>query len=171
LKDHFKNKFPDLILSIGDTPTCSVVDDFSGVDEVRPGNFVFYDLKQQSIGSCKTDEIAICMACPVVAKHPERNEIVLYGGAVHFSKDYLVTSEGEKCYGYLVEFDAQGWRMPKRCCYVKSLSQEHGILKACDYHFERLKIGDIVGILPVHACLTSNLMKSYTTLEGSIITC
>ena len=27
------------------------------------------------------------IACPVVALHPERKEVIIYGGAVHLSKD------------------------------------------------------------------------------------
>jgi len=42
-------------ISVGDTPTCSVADDFDGVDEIRPGNFVFYDLMQEKLGSCTED--------------------------------------------------------------------------------------------------------------------
>jgi D-serine deaminase-like pyridoxal phosphate-dependent protein len=34
---------------------------------------------------------------------------------------------------------------------------------------EEVKSGDILGILPVHSCLTANLMKSYMTLEGEAI--
>jgi len=78
--------FPNLELSPGDTPACSVVDDFSGVEEVRPGNFVFYDAMQVEIGSCGWPDVAVAVACPVVALHPERGQIVIYGGAVHLSK-------------------------------------------------------------------------------------
>ncbi|MFN8375324.1 MAG: hypothetical protein U0694_20905 [Anaerolineae bacterium] len=42
----------DLELSIGDTPCCSVVEDLSAVSEIRPGNFVYYDVMQVIIGSC-----------------------------------------------------------------------------------------------------------------------
>ncbi|MDZ7614897.1 MAG: alanine racemase [Flavobacteriaceae bacterium] len=91
LKQKFKNRYPDLILSVGDTPSCSLADNFEGLDEMRPGNFVFYDLTQEKIGSNQIDEIAVAMACPVVAKHRERNELVIYGGAVHFSKEGLKT--------------------------------------------------------------------------------
>ncbi len=169
LKSRYIKDFPDLILSIGDTPSCSVVENFEGVDEVRPGNFVFYDVQQLELGVCNSDDIAVCMACPVVAKHKDRKEVVIYGGAVHFSKDYAVDKKGNIKYGYLAEFDGEKWDMKDKCCYLKSLSQEHGILKTCDYHFERLKIGDIVFILPAHSCLTANLMKSYMTLEGILI--
>ena len=71
----------------GDTPNCSMQDDFSGIDEITPGNFVFYDLFQHSIGSCKESDIAVAMACPVAAKYPDSGKLVIHGGAVHFSKE------------------------------------------------------------------------------------
>ena len=77
------------MLSYGDTPSCSIVEDLSAYDELRPGNFVFYDWMQHEIGSCTAADIAVCLVCPVVATHPQRNEIVIYGGAVHLSKDSL----------------------------------------------------------------------------------
>jgi D-serine deaminase-like pyridoxal phosphate-dependent protein len=35
--------------------------------------------------------------------------------------------------------------------------------------FERTKIGDLMAFHPVHSCLTANLMKGYTTLDGDVI--
>ena len=89
LKQKYLSQFPDLITSYGDTPSCSLADNFEGFDEIRPGNFVYYDVMQYHIGSCSLDEIAVAVACPVVAIHPERNEVVIYGGAVHFSKEFI----------------------------------------------------------------------------------
>jgi D-serine deaminase-like pyridoxal phosphate-dependent protein len=89
-------------LSIGDTPSCSVVEDFSEVDEIRPGNFIFYDASQFSIGSCEEENIALAVACPVVAKHASRQQIVIYGGAVHLSKDFIELKRGAKLFGYPV---------------------------------------------------------------------
>lgn len=109
LKNHFKNDFPGLIISVGDTPTCSIMDDFSMVDEIRPGNFVFFDFTQIIIGSCLPHQVAVAMACPVVAVHPERNEIVIYGGSVHFASDSIVNKEGKIVYGAVVRNDGDGW--------------------------------------------------------------
>lgn len=156
-------------LSIGDTPTCSLVDDFSGVDEIRPGNFVFYDLKQRSIGSCSEEEIAIAVACPVVAKHRERSEIILYGGAVHLSKDFLPKEDGTKFFGGIVPMGDNGWGPMIEDTYVASLSQEHGVARANDQLFDNVHIGDVLLVLPVHSCLTANLMKRYVTLDGETI--
>lgn len=166
LRDRYKGQFPDLKLSLGDTPSCSILDDLSGVDEIRPGNFVFYDLTQQRIGSCTYNDIAVCMACPVVARHPDRNEIILYGGSVHFSKDSLVQEDGSVIYGRVVTLTENGWSGPLDGIELVSLSQEHGIVQATPEMFEKYKIGDVMGILPVHSCLTADLMKGYLTTDG-----
>ena len=169
LKLHYFKTFPRLIISIGDTPSCSLMDNFDGVDEIRPGNFVFYDLMQNQFGSCSIDQIALCVACPVVAKYKERNEIVIYGGAIHFSKEYILNNSGKKISGLVVEIENKGWSSPLDGMYVSSISQEHGIIKTSDEHFDKFKVGDIIGILPVHACLTANLMGRYFTFENEMI--
>jgi D-serine deaminase-like pyridoxal phosphate-dependent protein len=79
--------FPGLEISIGDTPGCNVMDDFTGVDEIRPGNFVFYDLMQYQLGSCALKQIAVQLATPVLSVYPEKLTIRIHGGAVHFSKE------------------------------------------------------------------------------------
>ena len=35
--------------------------------------------------------------------------------------------------------------------------------------FEQVKVGDILAVLPVHSCLTANLMRHYVTLSGEVI--
>ena len=167
--DRYRSKFPKLELSIGVTPTCSVATDFSGIDEMRPGNFVFYDLMQREIGACTHEQIAIAMACPVVAIYPERNEVIVHGGGVHFSKDFLKTEDGAIYFGELVKLTSQGWEPTTRPVYVKSLSQEHGILAVPDPEIQEIKIGDVLGISPVHACLTADAMGAYMTLDGKVI--
>ena len=169
LKDRFSKKYPGIIVSIGDTPSSSLATDFKGVDELRPGNFVFYDIMQYSLGACKPEDIAVAVACPVVAKHKERNEIVIYGGAVHLSLDSLIASEGRKIYGLVVKLEENRWGEPLADTFVSSLSQEHGIIKATDEVFDNMKAGEIFGILPVHSCLTANLAKEYYTIDGYFI--
>lgn len=163
-----KSQYPDAIISIGDTPTCSVADEFTGVNEIRPGNFVFYDLTQNSIGSNSISQIAVAMACPIVAIHKNRSEIVVYGGGVHFSKDRLEDIEGT-IYGRVVEKAKNGWGNVIPNMYINSLSQEHGIITVPENLIDNYTIGDHLLILPVHSCMTGNLMKEYTTTDGKII--
>ncbi len=167
LKEKYINYHPDMIISTGDTPSCSVSENFEGVDEIRPGNYVFYDLAQCHIGSCSPENVAIALAAPVVAKHSRRNEIVVYGGAVHLSKEELVPEEGPGIYGNVVEICSDGtWSDPVPHAAVTRISQEHGIIKCEEGFFRRISVGDFVGILPVHSCLTADLMGGYLSAGG-----
>ena len=168
LKAKYLDRYPDLIITIGDTPSCSVVDDFSGIDEIRPGNFVFYDLTQHHIGTCSFDQIAVAMACPIVAVHPERNEIVIYGGGVHFSKERLDTDNLGTIYGIVVEPLKEGWGEPVPGMYLKSLSQEHGVIAVPQSLISNYKTGDLLYLLPVHSCMTANEMKFYQSQDEII---
>ena len=169
LKTFLKDQFPLMQLSWGDTPSCSVYDDFYGIDEYRPGNFVFYDYTQVQIGSCQLSDVAVCLAAPVIAVHPERNEIVVHGGAVHLSKDSIKLSDGTISYGKAVRFKELAWDVNDVVGEVKSLSQEHGIISVRDEVLFSVKPGDLIGIIPVHSCLTANLMKYFLSTDGNFI--
>jgi len=156
------------IISVGDTPSCSVLDLFPGVDEIRPGNFVFYDVMQLYSRACKTDQIALCLAVPVVDINPSRDEAVVYGGAIHLSKERIFM-DGEEMFGLVVHLTDEGWSDPLEGCLVTQLSQEHGVLRLDTTTLKSLQPGSLIGILPVHACLTADAMKRYTTLDGNTV--
>ncbi len=156
-------------ISVGDTPTTSLVEDFGAIDEIRPGNFLFFDVQQYKIGSCSLEEIAICVACPIVAIHEKRDEVVIYGGAIHFSKDYYQRSDGSNGYGIVVAHDSESWDCGNILGEVKSLSQEHGVIKCLPGKAASLAVGDLLCVLPAHSCLTVQAMRTYKTLDGKII--
>ena len=159
---------PPLLLSVGDTPGCSLLSDFAPADEIRPGNFIFYDTQQFKTGSCAWNQIAVALACPVVALHPERNEAVVYGGAIHLSKDYTEI-DGSRQYGLVCLPTEEAWSQPLEGAYVARLSQEHGILHLPSPDLANLRVGDLVFILPAHSCLTIQAMGAYQTLTGKKI--
>ncbi len=169
LKEAYQLEYPGLIISIGDTPSCSIMENFEDVDEIRPGNFIFYDLIQYKLGVCDEQDIAVALACPVTAIHSNRNEIIVYGGGVHLSKEYLTKKNGDKSYGSVVELNKNGWGDPISNTFVMGLSQEHGIIKTSPEYLTRIKVGDVIGILPVHSCMTANLANSYLSLENIVI--
>ena len=160
--NELKKHFPDLPICFGDTPSCSVLNEFGSVDQLSPGNFVFYDWMQVQIGSCSPNEIAVHMECPVIEKFQERKEVLIHGGAIHFSKDSVQVDDylsyGEPKLKYLSEET-----------YVKSLSQEHGIIQCSPDVFNKLNIGDTIKIFPIHSCLTANLIGNYYTKDGQLI--
>jgi D-serine deaminase-like pyridoxal phosphate-dependent protein len=152
-------------VSVGDTPGCTLCEVFGPVDEVRPGNFIFYDAEEYSWGVCRAEDIAVALACPVVAVHPERNEAVLYGGAIHLSKDFF-EQDGLRKYGLVSLPEGKGWSEPLPDTYISSLSQEHGVMKSTPDVLAKLNPGDLVMVLPAHSCLTVQAMGAYLTLDG-----
>lgn len=158
----------DLAISVGDTPGCSLSPSFSGVDEVRPGNFIFYDAEQLEIGSCTPDKITVALVCPIVAVHQDRNEVVLYGGAVHLSKESFFYN-GQPSYGLAAAVLSGGWGDILTGCSISRVSQEHGILSVPPAYINRFKPGELAMIIPTHSCLTAHLMRRYLTLEGKTI--
>lgn len=162
-------KHAHIQLSIGDTPACSTVNNFAGIQSIHPGNFVFYDLNQHRISSCSTDQIAVALASPVVSRRPERQELILHAGAIHLSKQFERFKDNSPYYGLPVSLNESGWSNPWPESYLRSVSQEHGILKCNAEKFDQYEVGDLVGILPIHSCLTCNLMGQYLTLEGTSV--
>lgn len=156
-----------LEISVGDTPGCTLAEDFAGANEIRPGNFVFYDVHQLSLGVCGFREIAVAVACPVVAVHPEREEVVIYGGAVHLSKETIAWN-GDVTYGLVALPQGEGWSEPVRDAYVARVSQEHGILHYPLASMERnpLRVGDLALVIPAHSCLAVQALGQYQTLDG-----
>lgn len=164
LRKHFEGSYPGMILSIGDTPSSSLMEDFQGIDEIRPGNFVFYDVMQLQLGACSPEDLALAVACPVVAKHKSRNEIVIYGGSVHLSKDFILNADGKPVFGLIAGFDGKNREKIIENTYIRKLSQEHGIIKTNKEQFNAIQIGDLLAVLPVHSCLTANAMNFKYTI-------
>ena len=166
VKESLSSHTTSLKVRMGDTPGCMVVEDMDGVDEIGPGNFVFFDLVMNYLDVCTEDEIAVAVACPIVQKHKERNELIIHGGAVHFSKDHLFGADEQKFFGEMVILEENGWSPIVDRAKLTSISQEHGVLKVNDDLIDTLNVGDVIGVLPIHSCLTANLMGSYLSFQG-----
>jgi D-serine deaminase-like pyridoxal phosphate-dependent protein len=158
-----------LKISVGDTPGATAVYNFEGVDEVRPGNFVYFDTQQYHIGSCTEEEIAAAVVCPVVAVYPARGEAVIHGGAIHLSAQAEELVDGVTMYGYAVPVTADGWGKIDRRRRVVRISQEHGVIAAEQDFLANLAPGDLVAVIPVHSCLAVDLLDEAVTTAGEPI--
>ena len=67
------------VVSIGSTPTICSVEDLSGVTEVRPGVYTFFDLVMRGVGVCRTDDIAVSVLTTVIGHQRERGWIIMDG--------------------------------------------------------------------------------------------
>jgi len=158
-----------LEISVGDTPGCWLSIDLGAVDEIRPGNFVFFDAMMMDLGVCEVENIAVVVACPVVASHAWRNEVVIYGGAIHLSKE-MIERDGQRIYGYAAFPREASWQFTSKENRVISLSQEHGVVRLSDTDFPRVHVSDLLYILPVHSCLAVAALGKILTLQGKGIT-
>lgn len=155
-------------VSVGSTPSCAVAREWSGVTEIRPGNYAFFDLYQRAIGACQYEDIAQSVLATIVSIHPERREFIVDAGSLALSLDPGATHvEGEWGFGIVFGLESQvdpGVRVAK-------LSQEHGLVRdTTDAGFDRWRVGDRVRILPNHSCLTAALYGSYQlTSAGEVV--
>jgi D-serine deaminase-like pyridoxal phosphate-dependent protein len=169
LARELKQVFPGALVSWGDTPSCSVADDFGVADEIRPGNFVFYDMMQVAAGVCSVDDVAVTLAAPVLSVYPSEEKMLIHAGAVHLSKEKLTGTQKWDGYGLVTRMKGTGRGALLPQLKLHQISQEHGIVNGPAELLATFKPGDLAGIIPVHACLTANLMKGYHTTMGENI--
>ncbi len=150
-------------ISIGSTPSITAVDHLDGIDEVRPGNYIFFDAFQATLGSCRFDDCALTVLAAVTHRDAQRRKIILDAGAIALSKDRGAVELDANC-GYGRVLDVAGNELGVR---VNSLSQEHGACIVDDETtFDKLKVGTRVRALANHSCLTAAQHSHFHILEG-----
>lgn len=133
-------------VSVGSTPAMSVVDDLHGIDEARPGNYVFYDRMQVDLGACEIPQCAVTVLASVVSSQPGADHCVIDAGALALSKDAVVQGPAAgRMGGIFHDYEAGALRPDS---HLATLSQEHGIV------IPNFAVGQKVRILPNHSCLT-----------------
>ncbi len=148
-------------VSIGSTPTMNCIDHLDGIDEIRPGNYIFFDAYQATLGSCGFEDTALTVLTAVI--HKGKDRLVVDAGAIALSKDRGPVALDPAC-GYGHVLDLAGNETGMR---VTGLSQEHGEIEAGDSDsFERTKVGDRLRILANHSCLTAAQHSHYNVIEN-----
>lgn len=157
------------LVSVGSTPTATMVEDLSGIDEVRAGVYVFQDLYQAGLGVCGVNDIALSVLATVIGHRRRQNWLIVDSGALALSKDRSTARQAVDC-GYGLVCDAAGEIMPG--LRVESVDQEHGRITSAAgaLDFARFPIGARVRILPNHSCITAAAHDDYHVLEGDRIT-
>jgi D-serine deaminase-like pyridoxal phosphate-dependent protein len=152
-----------LTVSIGSTPTMSTVDNLDGIDEIRPGNYIFFDNFQATLGSCSFEDTALTVLAAVM--HKGKDKLVVDAGAIALSKDRGPFGLDPSC-GYGRVLDLEGNETGLR---VTGMSQEHGTITGDSEYLDRLKVGDRVRILANHSCLTAAQHSHCNVIENGEI--
>jgi D-serine deaminase-like pyridoxal phosphate-dependent protein len=155
----------EVVRSVGSTPTASVVDRFDDCDEVRPGNYVFYDAFQATIGACDPADCAVSVLATVIGCYPERSTLLIDAGALALSKD-LGPDHIDPAFGFGRVCDEALTELPLR---LIALSQEHGNVKGDPSVITRHPIGSRLRVIPNHSCLTSAMYDVYHVVEGGAV--
>jgi D-serine deaminase-like pyridoxal phosphate-dependent protein len=153
-------------VSIGSTPSINTVDHLNGIDEIRPGNYIFFDAFQATLGSCGFEDTALTVLAAVVHRDRTQKKIIVDAGAIALSKDRGAVEIDPACgYGHVLDLDGNETGMR-----IESLSQEHGTFHVeDDAVFESLKVGARVRILANHSCLTAAQHSHFNIVENDKI--
>lgn len=152
-------------VSIGSTPTMSVVNDLSGITEARPGNYIFFDAFQAAIGACAAADCAFSVLATVIGCYRERRTIVIDAGALALSKDAGARHvDGNARFGAVCSADGARSFHGLR---VASLSQEHAVVAVTPpLEPSRFPVGTRLRIVPNHSCLAAARFDRYHVVRG-----
>lgn len=148
-------------LSVGSTPTARFIGETTGLSEMRPGNYVYYDRSQVALGSAQLEQCALTVLSTVVSTHGDR--VILDAGSKTLSSD-LVARAGFPGYGAMFT-DLASVNALNEDLHIERLSEEHATVRVTGG--TTLRTGDRVRILPNHACVVSNLADEVALIAGT----
>ena len=141
------------VVSAGSSLTARYLSAADGITEIRPGTYVYNDLRTLACWACTYEEIAATMLATVVSVDGTRV-------AVDAGSKTLTTST-DPVYG-------QGHLLGRPDGAFTRLSEEHGVLNVDGV--PRPRVGDRVRILPIHACVWSDLQPEvYGIRDGHVV--
>lgn len=134
------------VVSVGSTPGSTSTPTVSGITEARPGTYVFNDANQVTLGSTNLSGCALTVAARVVST-PRLGEAIIDAGSKSMSSDGPTSGVG---FGRVLTEDGRYADLD----FFKA-NEEHGFLRGPGVR--TLRVGDIVRIVPNHACTTVNM--------------
>jgi len=153
------------MVSIGSTPSVLYSEDMTGVTEARAGVYVFFDLVMAGITACTIDEIAISVLTSINTVQTERERYLIDAGWTAMSRDRGTASQPVD-QGYGIVCDVHGKPYPD--LIMTECNQEHGAIAlrpGSTATLPKLAIGDLVRILPNHACATAGQHGGYLVTD------
>ena len=150
-------------LSVGSTPTVLAAANFEGLSEIRPGNYVFFDLTAIRLGVATLAEVALSVLTTVVSVN-DTYAIIDAGSKVLSSDLGPHGSGGLQGFGqaFRLERDIDE-AAPGSELSVERLSEEHGFVR---HKGARLRVGDRLRVVPNHSCPVANLSDDLCILNG-----
>jgi len=133
------------VVSGGSTPTLFRSHEIAGLNEIRPGTYVYNDVNTVLAGTCGWNDCAASILTTVVST-ARKGHMIVDGGSKTFSSD-RTAGPGPVSYGRIVESPES---------ILQNLNEEHGYVDNTAATRE-FKVGDRVRIIPNHVCVAVNL--------------
>ncbi len=147
---------PPRIISGGSTPAAWRMHEVLGVNEVRPGTYVYNDRTTAMIGACDWDDCALTVLATVVSI-AVKGQAVIDAGTKALGREPL-RAEGDG-YGALLDHPD---------VVVSRMSEEHGILDLSKTSW-RPRLGDQVRVVPNHVCIVVHLFDEIIGVRGHAV--
>jgi D-serine deaminase-like pyridoxal phosphate-dependent protein len=145
-------------ISVGATPTARFSARLDGITELRPGNYIYYDRMQVGVGAASWEDCALTVLARVVAR-PAADRLIFDSGSKTLTNDL---ARGAAGYGVVQQ--ALQTAAPDAALTIERLSEEHATVRVTGD--SPLKPGDLVRIIPNHACVVSNLVDEAWIVNG-----
>ena len=142
------------IVSGGSTPTEWHAHEVKGMNEVRPGTYIFNDRNVILSGACSWEDCAATILTTVVSTSVE-DQFVIDGGSKTFSSD----KSSEPGCGIVTQ---------ARDALFDRMNEEHGVVVLKGAR-DRFKVGDRVNVLPNHICVAMNLHEQVYGIRGETV--
>jgi D-serine deaminase-like pyridoxal phosphate-dependent protein len=145
------------IVSGGSTPTLFHSHRVPGLNEIRPGTYIFNDRNTMLQGACTLDECAASILMTVVSTSVP-GQMIIDGGSKTFSSD-RPSAGSEVSFGRVVE--------APEAVFAK-MNEEHGFV---DLHktAKKFTVGDRVRVIPNHVCVAMNLHECVYGIRGDAV--
>jgi len=154
VEDFRRHGLPLQILSAGSTPLVFQSHEFPGINEIRPGTYVFNDINCVRSGMASWEDCAVTILVTVVSA-ARKGYAIIDGGSKTFSSDRLAASS-EVSFGRVTE-------APEAVYYAQN--EEHGYLDARECG-RALDVGDRLRVVPNHVCVAMNLHEQVYGIRG-----
>lgn len=145
---------PVAIVSGGSTPTAREGHLFTGVNEIRPGMYIFNDRNMLAVGVASLEDCALSVITTVVSTSVPGRAIVDAGSKTLSSDGYQVN--GGTGFG-MIKSDPDA--------DVERLSEEHGNLNISRSTLA-YRVGERLAIIPNHVCSTVNMHNQIYGARG-----
>ena len=149
-------------VSAGATPPARFSLQQDGFTEFRPGNYVYFDRTQVSLGAAALDDCALTVLARVVSK-PAPDRVIFDSGSKTLTNDGARGFTASPGFG-LVLRDG----LPDVNLLIERLSEEHATVRAVNGETP-LEPGDLVRIVPNHSCVVSNLVDAAWLVDGDAV--